>query len=38
MPAELMSREARIIIQKLLEVDSRKRARARDLLKESAWI
>lgn len=38
MPAELMSRDARIIIQRLLETDPRKRARARDLMRESAWI
>ena len=38
MPSEIMSRDARKIIEKMLEVDSRKRIRARDLLRESAWI
>jgi len=38
MPSELMSRDARKIIEKMLEIDPRKRVRAKDLLKESAWV
>jgi len=38
MPAELMSRDARKIIEKMLEIDPRKRVTAKDLLKESAWV
>jgi len=37
-PNELMSREAKTIISKLLETDPRKRARAKDLIRDHEWV
>ena len=37
-PNELMSRDARNIIQKLLETDYRKRAKAKDLIRDHEWV
>ena len=35
--AEIMSRDARYLVSRLLEIDPKKRMRAQDLIKES-WI